>query len=139
MVVGLICGFAIAAFFVVPVQIERVARLRDFREAPITWREGRAPTLWIALGTFLCYWASKGWEPQEFEIIKGLPGRNQPLYFLGLIAVIVWVQWIGQVQGAVNELVMGEVDVAPGVPLAEDDLPEQLPPLAELATTGGPE
>jgi len=139
LVVGLICGFAIAAFFVLPVQIERVARVEDFREPPITWREGRAPTLWIALGTFLCYWASKGWRPQEFEIIKGLPGRNQPLYFLGLIAVIVWVQWIGQVQGAVNELVMGEVDVAPGVPLAEDNLPEELPPLAELATTGGVE
>ena len=139
MVVGLICGFAIAAFFVLPVQIERVARLRDFREPPITWREGRAPTLWIALGTFLSYWASKGWSPNEFEIIEGLPGRNQPLYFLGLIAVIVWVSWIGQGQGGVNELVRGEVDVAPGVPLAEDNLPEDLPPLPELATAGGSE
>jgi len=139
MVVGLVCGFAIAAFFVLPVQIERVARLEDFRRPPITWREGRAPTIWIALGTFLCYWASKGWSPNEFEIIDGLPGRNQPLYFLGLIAVIVWVSWIGQVQGGVNELVMGEVDVAPGVPVAEDDLPEELPSLAELAPTGGAE
>lgn len=138
-VVGLVCGFAIAAFFLIPVQVERVARVRDFRLPPITWRDGRAPTLWIAIGTFLCYWASKGWAPQEFEIIQGLPGRNQPLYFLGLVAMIVWVQWVGQVQGGVNELVMGEVDVAPGVPLAEDALPEELPRLAELSPAGGAE
>ena len=137
MVVGLVAGFAIAAFFLLPVQIGRIARREDFRTLPITWREGRAPTLWIALGTFLCYWASKGWSPDGFEIIEGLPGRYQPLYFLGLISVTVWVQWIGQVQGAVNELVMGEVDVAPGIALAEDDLPEELPPVPELATTTG--
>ncbi|MFM8302761.1 MAG: ABC transporter permease, partial [Actinomycetota bacterium] len=125
MVVGLVCGFAIAAFFMIPVHIERVARSLDFRVSPVTWREGRAPTLWIALGTFLCYWASKGWQPQEFEIIKGLPGRNQPLYFLALIAVVVWAQWIGQMQAGVNELALGEVDVAPGVPAAEDGLPEE--------------
>lgn len=137
MVIGLVCGFAIAGFFMVPVQVERVARIEDFRLPPVTWRDGRAPTLWIAIGTFLCYWASKGWSPQEFEIIEGLPGRNQPLYFLGLVAVIVWVQWLGTMQGGVNELVMGEVDVAPGVPLAEDALPEELPELSELAVTGG--
>jgi branched-subunit amino acid ABC-type transport system permease component len=133
--VGIICGFAIVAFFALPVQVERIARVRDFRTPPVTWRAGRGPTLWIFLGTFLSYWASKGWEPQDFEIIEGLPGRNQPLYFLGLIAVIIWVQWIGSVQGGVNELVLGEVEVAPGVPLAEDQLPEELPALPELATT----
>jgi len=138
MVVGLICGFAIAAFFMLPVQEERVARILDFRVPPITWREGRAPTLWIGIGTFLCYWASKGWRPQEFEIIKGLPGRNEPLYFLALVAVSVWVLWIGQVQAGINELAMGEVDVAPGVPLADDGLPDELPDLADqLAIAGG--
>jgi hypothetical protein len=53
-----------------------------------------------------------------------------PLYFLGLVATIVLAQWVGAVQGGTNELVMGEVDVAPGVPLAEDGLPEELPGLA---------
>ncbi len=40
-------------------------------------------------------------------------------------------RWIGEVQGGVNELVLGEVEVAPGVPLAEDGLPEELPELPE--------
>jgi hypothetical protein len=120
-----------------PSDVERVARVRDFRIPPVTWREGRGPTLWILIGTYLCYWASKGWEPQEFEIIKGLPGRNEPLYFIALVAAIVWTMWVGEVQGAVNELVLGEVDVAPDVPLAEDQLPEELPELPELAPAGG--
>lgn len=137
-VVGLICGFALLAFFVLPIQIEQMARREDFRRPPITWRAGRAPTIWVLIGVFLCAWASDGWTPQDFEIIDGLPGRYQPLYFLGLIAVIVWVQWIGQVQAGINELLLGEVEVAPGVPLAEDGLPEELPEeLPELATTGG--
>jgi len=50
----------------------------------------------------------------------------------------VWVLWIGQVQAGINELAMGEVDVAPGVPLADDGLPEELPDLADqLAIAGG--
>jgi hypothetical protein len=46
---------------------------------------------------------------------------------------------MGQVQGAINELVIGEVDVAPGVPLAEDGLPEALPELSDAtpAPSGG--
>jgi len=127
--VGAVCGFAIAAFFMLPVDIEAVARRLDFRGRPTTWRIGRAPTVWIVIGTFLCYWASKGWEPEFLW----------PLYLLGLVTVIVMIQWIGQVQGGVNELVLGEVDVAPGVPLAEDQLPEELPELAEpeFAPAGG--
>jgi len=125
-VIGLICGFAIAAFFMVPVSAELVARRRDFREPPVTWRAGRGPTLWLVLGTFLCYWASKGWVPPFLW----------PLYLLGLVASIVVVQWIGEVQGAINEFVMGEVDVAPGVPLADDGLPEELPELGELTPAG---
>jgi hypothetical protein len=56
-----------------------------------------------------------------------------------LIAAIVVSQWMGQVQGAINELVIGEVDVAPGVPLAEDGLPEALPELSDAtpAPSGG--
>lgn len=119
--VGVVCGFAVAAFFMLPVHIEKVARTLDFRLPPVTWRIGRAPTLWIVLGTFLCYWASKDWVPPFLW----------PLYLLGLIATIVIVQWIGQVQGGVNELVLGEVEVAPGIPVAEDDLPEDLPDLPE--------
>jgi rhodanese-related sulfurtransferase len=36
---------------------------------------------------------------------------------------------VSSVQGGMNELVLGEVDVAPGIPLAEDGLPEELPGL----------
>jgi hypothetical protein len=133
LVVGLVCGFAVAAFFMLPVDVEAVARRLDFRVPPTTWRIGRTPTLWIFLGTFLAYWASDGWEPPFLW----------PLYLLTLVSAIVIVQWIGQVQGAVNELVLGEVDVAPGVPAAEDGLPEELPdleepaPTPELAPSGG--
>lgn len=133
MLVGLVCGFAIAAFFMLPVDVEAVARRRDFRTPPVTWRAGRGPTVWIVIGTFLCYWASKDWVPPFLW----------PLYLLALVTAIVIVQWVGQVQGAVNELVLGEVEVTPGVPLAEDALPVVLPDLpdapAELAPAGGGE
>ncbi len=126
---GAVCGFGVAAFFMLPVQVEQVARVLDFRLPPVTWRAGRAPTIWIVLGTFLCYWASDGWEPPFLW----------PLYLMALVAAIVVSQWMGQVQGAINELVIGEVDVAPGVPLAEDGLPEALPELSDAtpAPSGG--
>jgi hypothetical protein len=61
-----------------------------------------------------------------------------------VVATIVWSRWVAEVQGGVNELIMGEADVAPGVPLAEDGLPEELPelpasdvPLSPLTPTGG--
>jgi len=81
------------------------------------------------LGTFLSYWASDGWVPPFLW----------PLYLMTMVAAIAVSQWMGQVQGASNELVIGEVDVAPGVPLAEDALPETLPELADadLAPSGG--
>jgi branched-subunit amino acid ABC-type transport system permease component len=148
--VGLAGGVAVAAFFLLPVQIQQVARQRDYREIGVTWRDGRGPTLWIAIGLFLGYWATNGgvdktgWEPTVTTIVKGVESALWPLYLLGLVATIVLAQWVGAVQGGVNELVMGEVDVAPGVPLAEDGLPEELPglgreedeePLAPMAPT----
>jgi ABC-type branched-subunit amino acid transport system permease subunit len=139
-IVGIAGGFAIAAFFLLPVQIQQVARQRDYREIDVTWRDGRGPTLWIGIGLFLGYWTTKGWEPHVASIVKGVESELWPLYFLGLVATIVLSQWVSAVQGGVNELVLGEVDVAPGVPLAEDGLPEELPglghdvePLAPLA------
>src|SRR5262249_26138135 len=137
MLVGLAAGVAIAAFFLLPVQIQQVARQRDYRGIDVTWRDGRGPTLWILIGACLGYWATNGgldktgWEPTVNAIIKGVDSTLWPLFLLGLVATIVLAQWVSAVQGGVNELVMGEVDVAPGVPLAEDGLPEMLPGLVD--------
>jgi len=135
MLIGLAAGFGIAAFFLLPVQIQQVARQRDYREIDVTWRDGRGPTLWICIGTFLCFWATNGgvdktgWEPTVSSIVKGVEAALIPLYLLGLVATMVLAQWVSSVQGGMNELVLGEVDVAPGIPLAEDGLPEELPGL----------
>jgi drug/metabolite transporter (DMT)-like permease len=132
MLVGLGAGFAVAAFFLLPVQIQQVARRRDYREIDVTWRDGRGPTLWVGIAAFLGWWATNGgpdktgWEPTVNAIIKGVESTLWPLFLLGLVATIVLAQWVGAVQGGMNELVMGEVDVAPGMPLAEDGLPEEL-------------
>ena len=119
-VIGLVAGYAVAAFFVLPVQVSSIARARGWRSVPVSWMDGRTPTLWIVIGTFLCYWTTKGWDAPFLW----------PLYFLTFVAFTVLVQWIGAVQNGINELAVGEIDVAPGVPLADDGLPEELPALA---------
>ena len=96
---------------------------------------GLGPTIWVGIGTYLCYWTTKGWEPHNAPIFKGVESQLWPLYFLAVAATLVWSRWVAEVQGGVNELVMGEADVAPGVPLAEDGLPEELP---ELSPAGEP-
>jgi branched-subunit amino acid ABC-type transport system permease component len=134
--VGIAAGFAVAAFFLLPVQIQQVARQRDYREIDVTWRDGRGPTLWVGIGVFLGWWATNGgidktgWEPTVNAIIKGADSKLWPLFLLGLVATIVLTQWVGAVQGGMNELVMGGVDIASGIPLAEDGLPVELPVLA---------
>jgi len=135
MVVAAVAGLAIAAFWLLPRQVLQVARQRDYHGIGITWTAGLGPTIWIAIGTFLGYWVTKGWEPHNAPLFDGIESELWPLYFLGLVATIVWSRWVAEVQGGLNQLVMGEVDVAPGVPLAEDGLPEVLPPLEEVPTT----
>jgi hypothetical protein len=135
MLVGVAAGIAIAAFWLLPRQVLQVARQRDFHGIGITWTAGLGPTIWVAIGTFLGYWVTKGWEPHNAPLIEGIESELWPLYFLGLVATIVWSRWVAEVQGGVNQLVMGEVDIAPGVPAAEDGLPVELPPLEEAPTT----
>jgi len=125
-VIGAFAGYAIAAFFVLPVQVARCARARDWRTSPVSWLDGRTPTLWVVIATFVCYWTTKGWSPPFLW----------PLYLLAFVAFTVLVQWIGAVQGGINELAIGEIDVAPGVPLADDGLPEELPALAGRGAIG---
>ena len=133
MAFGLVIGFCVAAFWLLPNQVRQVARQRDYTSLNLSWTAGLGPTIWVCIGTYLCYWTTKGWEPHNAPLFKGVESQLWPLYFLGVVATIVWSRWVAEVQGGLNELILGEADVAPGVPLAEDGLPEELPEFGTLA------
>ena len=50
---GAAAGFACAAFILLPVQIEVIAKKRNWLASPVTWREGRAPTGFVLFGALL--------------------------------------------------------------------------------------
>jgi hypothetical protein len=88
-----------------------VAKRRGWLTSPITWREGRAPFGFVLIGAFLFYRTTVVNEPADIGFVswidKGFPPSGWPVFFIAAVFVIVWVQWVGAVQAACNELALG--------------------------------
>ena len=131
MAFGIVIGFAVAAFLLLPNQVRQVARRRDYTSLTVSWTRrtrsdplGRHRHLPLLLD-------HEGVGAAQRAAHQGRGVAAVAAVLPRLVATIVWSRWVAEVQGGVNELVMGEADVAPGVPLAEDGLPEELPELPE--------
>lgn len=106
---GIPAGVASVAFFLLPVQINRIADNRGWLSSPISWREGRAPFGFLLFGAFLFFRTSvtDASSSTGSFINHGFPPSGWPVFVLVAIFVITWVQWVAGVQGASNELAIG--------------------------------
>lgn len=95
--VGIPAGAAAVMFVWLPVQVEAAARSRGWLEMPLTWRDGRAPALFVVFGAFLFH-----------RMTSETPPDGWPVCLVAAIFTIVWLQWVAAVQGAINELAIGE-------------------------------
>jgi branched-subunit amino acid ABC-type transport system permease component len=129
--VGIPAGIGSVAFFLLPVHVERIAKVRGWLSSPITWHAGRAPFGFVLAGAFLFFRTSVTDQSQaEGSFIDhGFPPSGWPVAFLTTVFVIVWTRWIADVQGACNELAIGGEGFEPppehAVPLASST-PEPL-------------
>jgi hypothetical protein len=107
--VGVPAGIASVAFFLLPVHVQRIVKVRGWLASPITWHVGRAPFGFVIAGAFLFFRTSVTDTSQSEGsfIDHGFPASGWPVAFLVAVFVIVWTQWIAAVQGACNELAIG--------------------------------
>jgi hypothetical protein len=132
--VGCVGGFAVIAFFVLPVHVQAVTRARRWLSSPITWREGFAPALMIVIGAFLFFRTTRTGETGGSVLTNGTPPGGWPLFFFVSVMVIVWTQWIANMQAAVNELTIGGETYVP--PDEKAVVPGRKPPVPAPAGGG---
>jgi hypothetical protein len=126
-VVGLLVDLAgkVGTLFLLPVQISRRAD-EDGRVRPITWRVGRAPFAFALIGLFLWYRSTTDDAPEELGLLV-----------IGLAGVVVFLQWVAQVQVALNETWLDIADPA-HADEGEVEQPEAVAaPAALTAPAGG--
>jgi hypothetical protein len=79
-----------------PHQVELVARAKGWLQAPITWKEGRIPAAFTLAGVYL-----------YSRLTTDTPPNGWPVCFVAVVFTIVWLQAVVGIQGAVNELAIG--------------------------------
>ena len=94
--VGIPLGAATVMFLWLPFQVEVVAKAKGWLEAPLTWKEGRVPAVFAIVGVFL------------FSRLQApTPPAGWPVCVVAIAFTIVWLQGVAGVQGAINELAIG--------------------------------
>ena len=119
---GTIAGAAAVMFLWLPWQIQRVAQGKGWLESPMTWKDGRVPTGMVIVGLYL------------FTRLKAAtPPSGWPVAIVAVVLTIVWLQFVASLQGAINELAIGNEGetrrLAEGLgrPETELTMPQALP------------
>jgi branched-chain amino acid transport system permease protein len=94
--VGIPVGAAACTVMWLPHQVELVARAKGWLQAPITWKEGRIPAVFTLAAVYL-----------YSRLTTDTPPTGWPVCFVAVVFTIVWLQAVGGIQGAVNELAIG--------------------------------
>jgi hypothetical protein len=94
--VGIPVGVAVGVFPWLPHQVELVARAKGWLEAPITWKVGRTPAVFVLTGVYLFS-----------RLTTSTPPTGWPVCLVATVLTIVSLQSVGGIQGAVNELAIG--------------------------------
>ncbi|MSO79024.1 MAG: branched-chain amino acid ABC transporter permease, partial [Acidimicrobiia bacterium] len=105
--VGIPAGIAVVGFFLLPVNVQRIVKARNWLTTPIAWQAGRAPALFVLFGAFLFQRTIRTGETSGSVFETGAAPSGWPVFFVVCVFVIVWVQWVAGVQAAVNELAIG--------------------------------
>jgi hypothetical protein len=132
--VGLPAGAAFAMFLYLPSQVARVARAKGWLDLPMTIRDGVVPALFVVLGTYLL---SRMTAARGVGITgPGTPPSGWPVVFVTFAVVVVWVQAVAAIQGAMNEVAIGHEGEVRAFVEGRDEF-ESLPSAAALAAPAG--
>jgi ABC-type branched-subunit amino acid transport system permease subunit len=93
---GIPVGAAIVMIIWLPHQVELVARAKGWLESPLTWKDGRIPAAFALAGVYL-------FSRQTTDT----PPAGWPVCLVAAVFTILWLQAIAGIQGAVNELAIG--------------------------------
>jgi branched-chain amino acid transport system permease protein len=124
--VGIPVGVAVAVFLWLPHQVELVARAKGWLEAPITWKEGRIPAAFVLTGVYLFS-----------RLTTSTPPAGWPVCLVATVLTIVWLQAVAGIQGAVNELAIGNEGEARRRAEGLGQPPVDAPPAAAVAAPVG--
>jgi branched-chain amino acid transport system permease protein len=94
--IGIPVGVAVAVFLWLPHQVELVARAKGWLEVPITWKDGRIPAAFVLTGVYLFS-----------RLTTPTPPAGWPVCLVAAVLTIVSLQVVAGIQGAVNELAIG--------------------------------
>jgi hypothetical protein len=94
--VGIPVGAAVSMFMWLGHQVELVAGAKGWLEAPITWKQGRIPAAFVLTGVYLFS-----------RLTTDTPPAGWPVCFVATVFTIVLLQAVAGIQGAVNELAIG--------------------------------
>jgi branched-chain amino acid transport system permease protein len=94
--IGIPVGAAACTVMWLPHQVELVARAKGWLQAPITWKEGRIPAAFTLAAVYL-----------YSRLTTDTPPNGWPVCFVAVVFTIVWLQAVVGIQGAVNELAIG--------------------------------
>ncbi|HLN06062.1 MAG TPA: hypothetical protein VK217_07280, partial [Acidimicrobiales bacterium] len=130
---GTLVGAAAVMFLWLPRQVERVAKAKGWLEAPLTWKDGRIPAGFTLIGVYLFS-----------RMLTSSPPNGWPVAIPTIAFTIVWLQWVASVQGAINELAIGNEGetrrLAEGLGRPEPELaPAEAVPTPVPAPAGGSE
>jgi branched-chain amino acid transport system permease protein len=94
--VGIPVGAAAGTVMWLPHQVELVARAKGWLQAPISWKEGRIPAAFTIAAVYL-----------YSRLTTDTPPTGWPVCLVAVVFTIVWLQAVAGIQGAVNELAIG--------------------------------
>jgi ABC-type branched-subunit amino acid transport system permease subunit len=132
--VGVAAGAAFAMFLWLPAQVERVARSKGWLDLPMVHRDGVVPAVFVVVGTYLFsrMTAARGIG----TIGAGTPPSGWPVVLVVFMITVVWLQAVAGIQGAVNEVSIGQEGEVRAMAEGRDE-PEAAPAPAFVPTPAG--
>jgi branched-chain amino acid transport system permease protein len=134
---GVAAGAAFTMFLWLPAQVERAARTKGWLDLPMTVRDGIVPASFIALGTYV---VSRMTAAHGIGTVgPATPPSGWPVVLVVFLVTVVWLQAVASIQGAVNEVSIGQEGEVRAMAEGREEPAVALEPPLVPAPAGGSE